>query len=253
MAPNDRLREALSSAGMTPVDLAEQLDVDPKTAERWVTQGRTPYPRFRHQIAAMVRENESYLWPTAVSRAERDRAAESEIVRVYPHRSSVPADLWTRLFDSATDQISVLVYAGLFLPEQQPKLITRTLCDRAEAGVRTRLLLGDPECAQVAARGAEEGIGEAMAAKIRNVLTFYRPHVEHGCIEVRLHKTTLYNSIYRFDDECLVNAHVYGLPAAHAPVLHLRRLSAGDLFTTYTETFDRIWEGASPAWSDIAA
>jgi hypothetical protein len=31
----------------------------------------------------------------------------------------------------------------------------------------------------------------------------------------------------------LVNAHVYGAPAAHSPVLHLRRLPGGRLFDHY--------------------
>ena len=64
-------------------------------------------------------------------------------------------------------------------------------------------------------------------------------------IEVRTHGTVLYNSIYRFDDEMIVNPHVYGKVASHAPALHLRRLSAGDLFTTYEDSFTAVWEGAA--------
>lgn len=53
----------------------------------------------------------------------------------------------------------------------------------------------------------------------------------------------------RFDEEMLVNTHVYGFMAAHAPVLHLRRLSGGDLFETYSESFDSVWNAAKPpAW-----
>ena len=70
---------------------------------------------------------------------------------------------------------------------------------------------------------------------------------------VYFHHTTLYNSIYRFDDEMLVNTHVYGFPAAHAPVMHLRRLSGGDLFDTYADSFDRVWSTAEPAWPALAA
>jgi hypothetical protein len=39
---------------------------------------------------------------------------------------------------------------------------------------------------------------------------------------------------------------VYGKVASHAPALHLRRLSAGDLFTTYADSFTAVWEGATP-------
>jgi hypothetical protein len=43
----------------------------------------------------------------------------------------------------------------------------------------------------------------------------------------------LYNSIYRADDEMLVNPHVYGTAAAQAPVVHLQRHGDSDLFNTY--------------------
>lgn len=249
MALNDRLRDALSASGLTPNDIATRVGVDPRTAERWITLGRNPYPKHRHQIAAILRESETYLWPSAMNDAERNRAAESEILHVYPHRAGIPADMWSRLFDSASENIDVLVYAGLFLPEQQPRLMA-TLCEKSDSGVGIRFLFGDPDCEQVAQRSAEEGIGDAIAAKIRNVLIMFRSHARQDCLDIRLHRTTLYSSLYRFDDEMLVNTHVYGLPAAHAPVMHLRRLSAGDLFSTYANTFERIWSGAFPARSD---
>lgn len=53
--------------------------------------------------------------------------------------------------------------------------------------------------------------------------------------------------MFRFDDEMIVNTHVYGFPGAHAPALHLRRLSAGDLFETYSESFETVWADAKPA------
>ena len=68
-------------------------------------------------------------------------------------------------------------------------------------------------------------------------------------MEIRCHGTTLYNSIYRYDDEMIVNPHVYGIPAPHAPALHLRRLSAGSMFETYVRSFDTVWEtGTPPKW-----
>ena len=39
----------------------------------------------------------------------------------------------------------------------------------------------------------------------------------------------LYNSIYVADDQVLVNTHVYGAPAAQAPVWHLHKLAGGEL------------------------
>ncbi|MCW2875922.1 MAG: family transcriptional regulator, partial [Sphaerisporangium sp.] len=68
-------------------------------------------------------------------------------------------------------------------------------------------------------------------------------------VEIRLHSTILYNSIYRADDQFLVNPHVYGQPAANAPVLHLKKVVGGDMVTTYTQSFERVWEQASPVES----
>jgi hypothetical protein len=44
----------------------------------------------------------------------------------------------------------------------------------------------------------------------------------------------------------LVNTHVHGFMAALAPVLHLRRLSGGDLFETYAESIQGVWDSAKP-------
>jgi hypothetical protein len=65
-------------------------------------------------------------------------------------------------------------------------------------------------------------------------------------VEIRLHRTVLYNSIYVADDQLLVNSHVYGAPAQNAPVLHLRRVAGGDMVTTYLDSFERVWAGAVP-------
>ncbi|HEY9468946.1 MAG TPA: DUF5919 domain-containing protein [Propionibacteriaceae bacterium] len=244
--PNDRLREAMLKQGMTTEKLAEVLGVDPKTVERWITTGRSPYPRHRYRIGALLCESESYLWPEARTREQAARLSGSEVVHFYPRRAMSPADLWTRLFERAAEQVDVLVYAGLFLPEQYPNL-PKTLARKAESGVKIRLLFGDPDCSVVLKRSHEEGIGDAIPVKIRNTLAHYRPCLSAAGVELRLHATTLYNSLYRFDDEVLVNTHIYGLPAAHAPLLHLRELSGGQLFEMYTDSFERIWADSKPA------
>ena len=144
-----------------------------------------------------------------------------ELAAVYPHRWAIPRDVWTRFFESAEHEIGVLAYSALFLAEDAGLL--GIIADKASRGVRVRIALGDPDCPRVAQRGQEEGIGDAMAAKIRNALTLYRPLAGSRAIEIRLHRTILYNSIYRADDQLFVNQHAYGIPAAHAPVFRLRR------------------------------
>ena len=245
--PNERLRDAMHRNQLTTADLAATAGVDPKTVERWITQDRIPYPRHRHAIATQLGETQSHLWPEALSSTRAAEVAQSELVQIYPRRAAVPVELWQRLLTTPTQQVSILVYAGLFLPEQHPRLIS-ILRERVEAGAKVRILLGDPDSPEIAQRGAEEGIGNAISAKIRNVLTWYDKLREVDGVSLGLHSTTLYNSIYQFDDEMLVNPHVFGFPAAHSPTLHLRRLGSGDLFNLYADSFDRIWSMAKPAW-----
>lgn len=67
-----------------------------------------------------------------------------------------------------------------------------------------------------------------------------------GTVVKCAHATVLYNSLYRADDELLVNTHIHGVPAAHAPALHLRANEASDLVATYLDSFERIWNAAAP-------
>ncbi|MCA1676266.1 MAG: DUF5919 domain-containing protein, partial [Actinobacteria bacterium] len=217
--PNERLRDALLRNGLGLDQVAKATSVDPKTVERWISKGRLPYPKHRRAIAALVREAENYLWPDAVTPERKAEIDGSEIVQVYPHRHSVPPDLWNRLLDQAEDHIEILVYVGMFLTEDPT--LTKRLRQKAEDGTKIRMLLGDPTSSEINRRSVEEGIGKGtIAAKVRNALAFYRPLDGVPGIEIRCHGTTLYNSIYRFDEEMLVNTHFYGFMAAHAPLLH---------------------------------
>lgn len=238
---NDRLRSAMLERGVTPADLAAVLEVDPKSVERWIS-GRLPYRRHRYAVAAHLGVDESYLWPEGLSADQVGNASESEIVNIYPHRWMVPSDLWRNFFDAAETDIGVLVYSGLFLAEDAG--LHRIFRRKAEAGAQVRVLLGDPDSDVVAQRGADEGIEETMAAKVRNAMVLYRQLRGTTGIDFRLHTTVLYNSIYRADEQVLVNTYVYGFPASQAPVLHLRRVAGGDLMTTYLDSFDRVWDSA---------
>jgi hypothetical protein len=108
-----------------------------------------------------------------------------------------------------------------------------------------RIALGDPDSPHVDQRGQDEGIHDAMAAKIRNAALLYRPLLTAGAV-IRLHSTVLYNSLYRGDDELLINQHIYGIAAAYAPVLHLQRQTDDSMFTTYVDSFERVWTRAVP-------
>ncbi|MFD9950426.1 XRE family transcriptional regulator [Nonomuraea sp. NPDC059023] len=224
-------------------DLAEAIQVDPKTVERWVTKDREPYRKHRYAAASYLGADESYLWPKALTREQVASASESEIITVYPHRWAVPRDAWGHLFEKASQEIGILVFSGTFIHDD--KGLMRLLGERARAGVRVRILLGEPESAEVAQRGIDENIGDAMRDRCKQAITYFRTLVPDGA-EIRLHRTVLYNSIFRGDDQLLVNTHAYGQPAGDAPVLHLRRVAGGDMVGLYLGSFEKTWDGAAP-------
>jgi len=238
---NETLRRAMFRARFSEEDVASRLAVDPKTVRRWI-EGRVPYPRHRWALAAMLRSNEQDLWPGVTPEAG-SASIPSEVVAVYLHRWAVPREVWHQLFSEARHEISILAYSSLFLAEDSGLLDVITA--RAKRSVAVRIVLGDPDCLRVAERGAQEHIDDALAAKIRNALALYRPLGQAGLAEIRLHRTVLYNSIYRADDDMLVNQHAYGVPAAHAPVLHLRAHAGSDISQAYLGSFERVWRVAS--------
>jgi transcriptional regulator with XRE-family HTH domain len=240
---NERLRTALLQRGQTPATVAEVLGVDPKTVERWIG-GRTPYRRTRYQLARHLEADEAFLWPNAISDGEQASISHSEFVGIHPHRWAVPRDVWARLLESAQEEIGILVYSGMFFAEDRGFL--DILLNKATQGVRVRILIGDPNSSELRERGTEEGLDELLAAKVRNAVVLMKPLWAVDGVEIRLHGTTLYNSIYRADEELLVNPHIYGVPAARAPVLHLRQVPGGTMVSTYLESFERVWATARP-------
>jgi len=153
--------------------------------------------------------------------------------------------MWLDLLRHAECQVDVLAYAALFLPELDPGLV-QTLQAKADAGATVRIALGDPRAPALRCRGEEEGIGEGMAARAAMTLRHFAPQVGRDGIDVRVHDTTLYNSIFRFDDDMLVNTHVFGAMAYRNPVLHLRNTGPEAMFAAYATSFERVWAMAAP-------
>ncbi|MGI5188792.1 hypothetical protein ACQEVI_11705 [Promicromonospora sp. CA-289599] len=243
---NERLRRAMHRGGLDIQSLATAAEVSMKSVERWLS-GSVPYPRTRYRVAAVLKEDESYLWPEAVNGAS---LAGAEVVATYPRRSDVPRHLWTELLRNSERDIDLLAFAGLFLTEEHPDWIP-TLAAKAEQGARVRILLGDPNGAQLAARDTEYRIGGGVAGRVAAVKAYYEQQMPDQ-VEIRFHDTPLYNSIYRFDDEMMVNTHVYGVLAAYTPTLHLRRID-GAYFNTYVESYERVWASARPADARLEA
>ena len=168
-----------------------------------------------------------------------------ELGAVYPHLSAIPHQVWTQFFASAEREIGILACSASFLAQERG--IVCLLVDKARSGVGVRIALRDPESSHTAEWGEGEGIDDAVPAVIRNALALFRPLNEVENVEIRLHQTVLYSSIYRADDQLLVNQHAYGIPAAQAPVFCLRNGPRGEMTALYFDSFERVWTGARPA------
>jgi len=245
---NERLRSRLAERRLTPADLARLVQVDPKTVERWISASeRTPQRSHRWKVAAELGVDEAYLWPRAIDERRSNLLSNAELVQLYPNRGAVPGELWPAMVRKATESIDVLVYAGLFLFDTYPDLLA-DLTERAASGTRVRLTLGDPDSAAVEHRGDEEGID--MAGRARMALGIVARLIDVPGIEIRVHGTTLYTSLFRADSLVLANVHTYGSAAVHAPVLHLQRVAGGRLVEHYLQAYERVWEMATPYGED---
>jgi len=145
----------------------------------------------------------------------------------------------------ARERIDILVYAAVFLHEAYPRF-NDLLKERAAEGCAIRIALGDADSQNVRQRGEDEEFGHGIESRCRLALMHVQPLIGVSGIEIRTHGTTLYNSLYRADDQVIVNAHVFGVNAYAAPVWHLRRHGNGGMFDTYAASFDAVWATAQP-------
>lgn len=234
----------MASGGWTHAALANIAGVDPKSVERWVNLGRIPRRATALTAAEALGEDVHMIWP-ALRQGRAARAVSTELVALYGKRADLPVSVFADLFTAAQERIDVLVYAAVFLHEAYPRL-NDLLQERAAEGCRVRIAVGDATSENVRQRGEEEKFGHGIETRCHLALMHYRPLADTPGIELRAHGTTLYNSLYRADDQVLVNAHVWGVNAYKAPVWHLRRNGDGGMFDTYADSFNAVWETAHP-------
>ncbi|MEJ2870623.1 XRE family transcriptional regulator [Actinomycetospora sp. OC33-EN08] len=239
MTTNQRLRGSIVSAGLRPADLAERVGVDAKTVERWITKGRLPHRAHRVAVADALAVDEGYIWPEVVELPVTQSASQAELLAMHPSRASIPHETWAQLMDGAREAIDILVYAGSFLFEQYD--FVDVIYRKAAQGVRVRILIGDETSAAVALRAEEEGTSGGLQGRIQLHRRYLRDLEGVQGVEVRAHSTTLYNSLFRFDQDLLVNGHAWGAPAGQSPVLHLRRVPGGRTWDHYIRSFETVW------------
>lgn len=247
MSRNQRLYDAIRQAGKRPQDIADEVGTDPKTVSRWINAGRLPRPYHRQKIAQILDVPEAVLWPEAPGVAY----GTSELVGIYATRRELPPSTVSSLLDAAALHIDVLAYAALWLWDTVPAFAERVALKITE-GVTARVCLGDPDSEAVLLRGREEGIeGDLasrcrLAAKYARVVKDSRTDPGLDTHAVRLTGATLYASIFRFDDDVLLNTHLWGNAASDSPVFHFRRRTDTGVAAGAMRSIERVWQDAYP-------
>jgi transcriptional regulator with XRE-family HTH domain len=234
---NESLHRALLRAHLSEEDMAARLQVDPKTVRRWL-EGRVPYPRHRWLIASALGVDEAELWP----HLDTSRSLPQALRAIYPHREDIPRETWLRLFADARDRIDILVGNALFVVGD-PEVLA-ILADRAEAGVRERICLSNPNAPNL----GPGATSDALPGEIRDDAVQLDLLRSYADVEIRTHRIKLTNSMYRSDDDCLVAPIVYGISASRTPIIRVHLSTENDdSFEAYLESFEHIWVKAQPS------
>ncbi len=238
----------MTQSGLSTDRLAEAVEVDPKTVWRWTNKGVVPRRvGLKARVANVLGVDESEIWP-APPRSDvmrEDREVTEEVVTVWAHRADAPKARWWEMLSDAEASIDLLGYAMQFLPEDHSRL-DRLLIDKAIAGCRIRIALANPDSPYVAERDDEEGLGGTFPDRIRTTIDHFEALVGVDGIDLRLHETRMYNSIFRGDDQMFVTPHLYALKGYRAPLLHLRRSADDGIFDGFAAHFERVWTVSTP-------
>lgn len=241
MARNQRLDDAIRRSGKRLEEVAEAVGSDPKTARRWITTGRLPRPATRKQLADLLGVPEAVIWPDAPGVAY----GTSELVGIYTTRRELSPATVSALLDRAERHIDVLAYAALWLWDTVPKFAERVELKIAR-GANVRICLGDPDSQAVRLRGQEEGINADMASRCRLAIN-YASGIHHVDADaVRVSGAILYASIFRFDEEVLINTHLWGSGAPDSPIFHFHRQTDQGITARALDAFERVWAAAQP-------
>lgn len=239
MPRNQRLYDAIRQSGKGLDDIARAIQADSKTVGRWITDGRVPRADLRQKTSQLLGVPEAVLWPDVSAVAY----GTSELVAIYTTRRELPPATVGSLLDTAEEHIDVLGYAALWLWDTVPSFVDLVQVKIAR-GATVRVCLGDPDSEAVRLRGHEEGIGDALAARCRLAASYARDIRDTASRAVRVSGATLYASILRFDDDVLLNTHLWGNAAADSPVFHFRKQRNDGIAARAIDSFDQVWRAA---------
>lgn len=178
--------------------------------------------------------------------------SDQEVTEVYPKRSNVPRELWEQLVGCAKSEISLGGYTNYFFWMEIPDFGEK-LRKKAAAGVRVRILVGDPDGEVTHRREQVENAPLALSTRIRITLDELSKLGPVAGIEVRFSEANaeahVSRSIFRFDCEALVAEHIAERLGHGSLTFHLHRRQTDGPFDQYIAHFEHLWSGGKP-WPD---
>jgi len=161
----------------------------------------------------MVKEDlRTTCGPDAVAKNDVQRSPNPAVVKVFPHRSSVPADLWGRLLEAANDRIEIPLSPD-YISRRGPVVHTTIKQKAATTARRFDCSVGDPAADERRSESSDERLAAApfrhasprlsplsragldRTAWIISLFSFFLP-------DTRVH------SVFGVDDEMIVNMSV---------------------------------------------
>lgn len=247
---NSALRSAMESAGLSPRKLALKVGVSGKTVERWINDPELiPHPRNREDACKALGVDEEMIWPKVV----KDRiktGGDREILHSYPYRSACPSNVWGELTEQTTGELFFSGYTNYFLWTQVPEF-SGILRRKVREGCRVRFLLGDPNGEVTRQREVIEDVALTVSTRIRmsleNLAKLEEVEARYSSPEDAVNHVSL--SVFRFDDEALVTPHLARLVGHDSPLLHLRRIGDGGMFSRFSDHAEELWSRGVPIQS----
>ncbi|UCM88803.1 helix-turn-helix domain-containing protein [Streptomyces marincola] len=243
---NESLRQAIAQAHLTPHQLARACQVESRTVDRWLYEGRVPRPGTRAAVAARLRVEESVLWPAA-AKAVMKTGPDREVVSVYPYRSSCPSAVWRGLITGAREHLTFAGYTNYFLWLDHPNLAS-VLRKKARSGTAVRFLLGVPDSDIARRREQVERTALTVSTRIRITLEHLARLTDVDGVQARYSDADQHISlsVFRFDDQMLVTPHLAYLVGHDSPMLHLRRLQDDGTFDRFAAHVETLWADGRP-------
>lgn len=214
---NTRLWTAMQSAGLTFEQLAERVNVNTKTAQRWRYEGRIPRRATADRVARCLGVELAWLWPGLTGGRLNDPNGSRDLFELYPYAAGLPDGSFRELVLSAKRELSISTGSEWLLATLGASR-AEVPGDRAAGDVVVRLLVSPA----ITRRGLRElGLTD---------------------VEVRTHADVGESSVVRADESMLVVCGGLGLEAASTPVLYLGRTTASGAFDRYAQGFERLWQ-----------